>query len=61
MKCPKCYCDSFVLDSTTKTDCVERRRECKNCGYRFNTVECDKDMHENFHSMYLLFKEKLGK
>lgn len=61
MKCPKCFCSTIVVDTTTKIDCNERRRECKNCGYRFNTVEVDEDMHRNFNKMYLEFKEKLGK
>lgn len=42
MKCPLCNCqDSRVLDSrpTNEGASIKRRRECPNCGKRFNTYE----------------------
>ena len=40
MKCVKCNSDSLsVLDSRTDGDAIRRRRECQNCGFRFNTFE----------------------
>jgi NAD-dependent SIR2 family protein deacetylase len=40
MKCPYCKQDNnFILDTRESTADVKRRRECKNCGRRFNTHE----------------------
>jgi transcriptional regulator NrdR family protein len=45
MKCPLCSSKSHTLETRHKTSgdgdaYVERRRECTNCGERFNTYEC---------------------
>ena len=38
--CPKCHADSAVLDSRTKQHgIIRRRRQCKDCKYRWSTVE----------------------
>ena len=40
MKCP--YCESVntrVIDTTHNSSGIRRRRECKDCGERFSTVE----------------------
>ncbi|XJS11322.1 transcriptional regulator NrdR [Aerococcaceae bacterium WGS1372] len=40
MECPKCHSQSLkVVDSRPTDDTIRRRRECLNCGYRFNTHE----------------------
>lgn len=42
MRCPKCHhSSSKVTDSrpSEESDTIRRRRECLNCGYRFNTYE----------------------
>lgn len=41
MKCPNCASESRVLESREIRDSttVRRRRECKNCSYRFTTYE----------------------
>lgn len=40
MKCPKCNsAKSKVNDSRDHCDNIKRRRECLQCGFRFNTIE----------------------
>jgi hypothetical protein len=39
MKCPECGNEALVKDSRENDGDIIRRRECKACGYRFNTVE----------------------
>lgn len=39
MKCPECGCEALVIDSRDNDGDIARRRECKACGHRFNTVE----------------------
>lgn len=46
MTCPNCNQKTKVIDSKTDEDSTERRRECTFCGYRFTTVEIDKDYYE---------------
>ena len=46
MTCPKCYKKTKVIDSRSDEDSTERRRECLVCGYRFSTIEIDKDLYE---------------
>lgn len=46
MTCPKCNEKTKVIDSIPSDDSTERRRECVECGYRFSTVEIDKDFYE---------------
>jgi transcriptional regulator NrdR family protein len=46
MTCPECNGKTKVVDSRTDEDSTLRRRECIDCGYRFSTVEVDKDMYE---------------
>ena len=46
MTCPKCYEKTRVIDSRTDEDSTERRRECAACGYRFSTIEIDRDLYE---------------
>ena len=46
MTCPNCNSKTKVIDSFTDDDCTERRRQCTVCGYRFSTVEIDRDLYE---------------
>lgn len=54
MTCPKCG------SKTAVTDCVDnhsdneyyRRRKCKDCGYRFYTLEFEAELDENFKSAW---------
>ena len=40
LSCPNCgYLGSAVTDTDAQKTYVRRRRECKNCGFRFTTVE----------------------
>ena len=42
MVCPKCGSYQLVVvDSRNKPFGVQRRRECMDCGHRFNTAEID--------------------
>ena len=46
MTCPKCGAETCVIDSRPSEDSVRRRRECLECGERFNTMEIDADYYE---------------
>jgi hypothetical protein len=39
MQCPHCTKGTQVLDSRPDGKSVKRRRKCKSCGTKFNTVE----------------------
>jgi transcriptional repressor NrdR len=40
MRCPTCSAAALrTYDSRPVGDAVRRRRECKNCGHRFTTLE----------------------
>lgn len=43
MSCGKCGADTRVLETRTRINCQVRRRECVDCGKRFNTREYDMD------------------
>lgn len=45
MKCPKCkgYRDHVVDTRPRGSDEIKRRRECYECGYRWNTIETYKE------------------
>ena len=58
MTCPICNGATNILDSRLEIDCVNRRRECQECGYRFNTVEIDKDLYERIAGIYKPKKSK---
>ena len=45
MDCPVCERNTKVINSRPSSDSIRRRRVCLECGYRFNTVEVDEDMH----------------
>lgn len=46
MDCPLCRGATKVVDSRRDDDGVRRRRECLECGYRFNTMEFDYDQYQ---------------
>ena len=46
MTCPVCDSDTKVIDTRCHDDSVYRRRMCKECGYRFNTIEIDQDYYD---------------
>ena len=46
MLCPICDSDTRITDSRPDCESVRRGRECRNCGYRFTTIEIDKDLYE---------------
>ena len=46
MTCPKCNEKTKVIDSRSDEDSTERRHECLVCGYRFSTIEIDRDLYE---------------
>jgi transcriptional repressor NrdR len=46
MTCPKCFENTKVINSRHEEDAIMRRRECNACGYRFTTIEIDKDLFE---------------
>ena len=47
MNCPVCDGETFVYDSRPKQDSTNRRRKCLSCGYKFTTVEIDRDFYKN--------------
>lgn len=46
MLCPICDGETRITNSRPDYDYVRRRRECTECGYRFTTLEIDKDLYE---------------
>lgn len=43
MICPICECKTRVLETGEAAGEVKRRRECRSCGERFNTIERSED------------------
>lgn len=44
MVCPKCGCDTYVIETRERADKrIKRRRGCCSCSYRFTTVEIGVD------------------
>ena len=40
MKCPRCEADRpRIIDSRPRNSTTWRRRECRKCGYKWNTIE----------------------
>ena len=46
MTCPKCNEKTRTIETNTEDDSIMRRRECLVCGYRFSTIEIDRDLYE---------------
>ena len=52
MTCPSCGCsDTRIVDSRKREDSVFRRRECIECGKRFNTIEIDYDLYKHYEKL----------
>ena len=54
MTCPKCGSKTAVIDNVNNRSDNEyyRRRKCKDCGYRFYTLEFEAELDENFKSAW---------
>lgn len=48
MTCPVCNGDTQVTYTYDKDDHVVRDRKCRDCGYKFQTIEADEDMVTRF-------------
>lgn len=46
MTCPQCNGRTEIYDSRHEDDAVNRKRQCRKCGFRFQTIEIDKDYYE---------------
>lgn len=44
MTCPQCGGETHITNSRKSCDSVRRRRECRECGYRFTTIEIENDL-----------------
>ncbi len=59
MKCPMCQSKKFrIVDSRAKDFGIQRRRECRKCGHRFNTAEITND--EYFELRAIRLRDKLA-
>lgn len=47
MTCPQCGSGTCITNSRKTCDEVRRRRECRECGFRFTTIEIEKDLLKN--------------
>lgn len=55
MNCPNCNSNHLIVaDSRNKEFGIQRRRECLDCGVRFNTVEINMDEYKELKEMKLL-------
>ena len=70
MTCPMCNGDTKIVDSRKNNDYVVRYRKCKDCGYRFATIEVDEDIYnrrmtsqadEKIKDFVAAFKKMLSK
>lgn len=46
MTCPLCNGKTMIWDSRHDEESVRRGRKCLDCGYKFLTVEIDKDLYD---------------
>ena len=44
MECPLCGGGTTVYDSRPEVDCINRKRRCLSCNYKFCTIEIETDM-----------------
>jgi transcriptional regulator NrdR family protein len=47
LTCPVCNADTKIIDSRKNNDHVIRYRRCKECDYRFPTIEVDGDIYRS--------------
>lgn len=50
MTCPMCNGDTKIVDSRKNIDNVVRYRKCRECSYRFSTVEIDEDFYSRLNT-----------
>jgi transcriptional repressor NrdR len=58
MTCPVCGAKTVVTNSRADNDNVRRRRECRECGYRFTTYEYEKEFTD--HETHKQGRKKMG-
>ena len=46
MTCPVCNAKTKILETRSDSESINRRRQCLRCGFRFSTVEMDKDLYK---------------
>lgn len=51
MTCPVCGEGTKITNSRGDIDRVRRRRECRECGHRFTTMELEVDLQRNLEKM----------
>jgi len=55
MQCPKCKGKTHVLETRPqkgyRMHALKRRRECLSCGHRYNTVEMDGDVFDEWKAV----------
>ena len=44
MTCPVCGENTRIINSRGNVESVRRRRECRECGHRFTTIEMEVDL-----------------
>jgi len=63
MRCPRCDSEKLsVADSRHREGRIYRRRECRDCGYRFSTIElpiAEWDRHQREKEAIARLKEIL--
>ncbi len=61
MKCPKCKSDTSITRNRILIDgSLKRRRQCKKCGYEYDTYEFNADNIRDFLEERKLEKENCG-
>ena len=45
MTCPVCGEKTRTTNSRSNVESVRRRRECRECGHRFTTIELEVDLY----------------
>ena len=62
MNCPKCKSNQvYVIDSRHKEDTIHRRRECQECGHRYNTVEVEANEHKSLKEKAKMLRWMMSK
>lgn len=48
MLCPNCFNERIkCIDSRKDIDAIIRRRECCECGFKWQTIEIDEDLYKS--------------
>ena len=58
MTCPYCGGPTGIADSRKNEESVIRRRECKECGKRFKTIEIDYDLYKRYEKLMKVINGK---